>query len=552
MPIWDMKLNNNYRRGFDCFMKKLNGFIFWSGIFIILTTTIVSNSLSNLDEIWNFNIARCIANGLVPYKDISMVSTPLLGFLVAPFLKIFGTELFVTRILSLILSFIILILVYNILRKLDVPQIISRVAIIFVVLLQLGFIDLNYNYLSLFLVLIIILLEIRCLKKKNKMYAENIFIGIFGGLSICTKQTIGVLVCAIILLSPLFFIRAKNEIKKALINIVFRMIGIMIPLITFIVYLQVNNAFSEFVDYSIKGVKTFTNKISYKRLVKSESLQIRLLSIIIPIILISTIIFNIVVKLRKKENYNLFILTVYALPIFALIYPIADECHFIIASIPVIILFIYELTQLTRKYVKKNMIGKYIIEFIDTITILWTIAIALFFIIQYDEVLGNISKYKLINNFNYINISDSIYKSIITVDDYINSSEKKVYIIDASAAVYMIPLERYNKNYDMFNLGNLGSGSEEGQIENIKNENAKYLILKDEYNRNWQNPENVRSYIKENMKYIESVDRFDVYENINDNNVQSETINNEIEQVSEENTNVQENQETQENVNIDE
>ena len=34
----------------------------------------------------------------------------------------------------------------------------------------------------------------------------------------------------------------------------------------------------------------------------------------------------------------------------------------------------------------------------------------------------------------------------------ITSENKNVYILDASAALYMVPIDRYNKNYDMFNV----------------------------------------------------------------------------------------------------
>ena len=116
----------------------------------------------------------------------------------------------------------------------------------------------------------------------------------------------------------------------------------------------------------------------------------------------------------------------------------------------------------------------------------------------------------------------------------------------------MIPLDRYNKDYDLFLLGNLGSGAEEKQIDNIKNEDAKYLILKDEYNRNWQTPERVRSYIKDNMKYIESVDIFDVYENNPKTEEQTEetpqnTENNSGDQSNNEQTNSEEAENTVQN-----
>ncbi len=52
------------------------------GVAILLfLATVLQRNLANLDEIWNFNFARNIANGLIPYKDFNMLQTPLLPFI---------------------------------------------------------------------------------------------------------------------------------------------------------------------------------------------------------------------------------------------------------------------------------------------------------------------------------------------------------------------------------------------------------------------------------------------------------------------------------------
>ena len=76
----------------------------------------------------------------------------------------------------------------------------------------------------------------------------------------------------------------------------------------------------------------------------------------------------------------------------------------------------------------------------------------------------------------------------------------------------MIPIGRYNKDYDMFLNGNLGQLGEKGQIEKIKNEDALYLITNNKVKRNWQNPEKVRQYIIDNLKIVDKIDFFDVYD----------------------------------------
>ena len=94
-----------------------------------------------------------------------------------------------------------------------------------------------------------------------------------------------------------------------------------------------------------------------------------------------------------------------------------------------------------------------------------------------------------------------------------NKNGKDVYILDATAALYMIPIDKYNKDYDMFNKGNFGAKGEEGQIEKLKNtNNTLALIMNENYIRNWQNPEKVRNYIIENWTKIGEIRNFDIYE----------------------------------------
>lgn len=50
-------------------------------LFVLFLSVLLPRNLNNLDEIWNFNFARNIANGLIPYNDFNMLQTPLLSFI---------------------------------------------------------------------------------------------------------------------------------------------------------------------------------------------------------------------------------------------------------------------------------------------------------------------------------------------------------------------------------------------------------------------------------------------------------------------------------------
>ena len=87
-------------------------------VFISIFFTIVVKPIADLDELWNYNAARAISMGLKPYKDISMITTPLLPMITALFLKIIANELIVSRIIAAILWTGILYTVYKIFGEL--------------------------------------------------------------------------------------------------------------------------------------------------------------------------------------------------------------------------------------------------------------------------------------------------------------------------------------------------------------------------------------------------------------------------------------------------
>ena len=81
------KMNTNAKKK----MEIIENFVVFVFIFLFCFSIIFSNSIGDLDELWNYNFARNVSDGLVPYKDFNMVQTPLLPFICAIFLKVIGT-----------------------------------------------------------------------------------------------------------------------------------------------------------------------------------------------------------------------------------------------------------------------------------------------------------------------------------------------------------------------------------------------------------------------------------------------------------------------------
>ena len=610
----------------DFYGKVINKVFMWSFfilIFIFMLSVQLNKYPTNLDELWNYNIARCIKNGLIPYKDISMITTPLFPTIVAICLKIFGDNLFVFRIIGAVLFTLILIFTYKIFYELLKKQ---SIAIIFTGVICFVFFQyfmVDYNFFVLLISLIIEYLELKIYcgeqkrhtnkkdtseqkytnKKQYRFFSTDLLIGILAGLAICSKQTLGFFVLLYVLLINLLFIRNKDDWKVYLKTAIERLIGAFIPLLMFLIFLVVTKSYNDFVSYAILGIRTFTNSIPYRNLIQSKVTITKTLAIIIPFFATIMIAYSFYLlrKLKKdnkiKENKTIsdkindnrinqnktisnkvndnkireiktienkikykkiIIATFSGIPMLITIYPIADEVHFYIAVLQFSILLLYILAFLCVKLLKKiieyDKIGKvfnYIIEnkvnvFVEKFIVTFVILLGILKMVQislynYEEYKSKLLESKSIveneniknenienNNIENVNIENNKdlfkhFKNIPLTTGYIKLTQeiydfykennvKKIIIVDAEACVYDIPMDIYNKNFDMFNKGNFGKDGEKGIINDIENStNTIYLIKKDEAALNWQTPKSVIEYIRKNMKKLGGIEYYDIY-----------------------------------------
>ena len=187
-------------------------FILFIFIAVMVFSIIAINPISNLDEIWNYNTARAITQNLIPYKDISMITTPLLPMITALFLKLIANEVIVSRVLASVLWGGVLFSIFKNLKFLIKEE---NTCLIITALFGLLFRDcycIDYNILSLMFSLIILYIE---LKNIDKPHFENnktdFLIGILAGLTVCTKQSIGAILAIIVVGYKIIFVQNKKE-----------------------------------------------------------------------------------------------------------------------------------------------------------------------------------------------------------------------------------------------------------------------------------------------------------------------------------------------------
>ena len=480
-------------------------------------------SATDLDEVWNYNTANAFAMGLIPYKQVSMITTPLLPMINSIFLKIFFNGIITYRVVMGIIFALIVLFIYLIIRELSSKKLLSYICAFFIGTLLIKKFLLDYNYLFLLISLVIAFLEIRDIKKnENFNFNHNLCVGLLTGLAFLTKQTIGLLLIIVVIFEVFIYMKKTGfdlKITKFIKLIGVRIFGMMVPITMFLIYLGVNGAFNDFVNYAIKGVKEFSNSIPYYRLLNSTDYKIAIISRLFIIVYIPLFITFILESIKNKklkdELINIYVLAFCSIPVIAIIYPISDDFHLMVASVYVLIIIAYLFILVLKKidgFIKIDIFYKKLL----LIGILFIIILISFKNLIIERNI-NVKENILVPFKHYEGIYVPKYLSnrISDVTDkvrlYSNSGRESI-IIDAEAAIYDIVLNRYKKNYDMLLIGNIGEHGVEKIINEIKDShNVYYFVKNSQYALNWQLPEDIVDYIRNNLKYHETVSVFDVY-----------------------------------------
>lgn len=149
-------------------------------IFVAVFSIIAVKPINDLDEIWNYNTARAISQGLIPYKDISMITTPLLPMITAIFLRLIANEVIISRILAAIVWTGILYTIYKILKNLIKEENTCLIITVLLGILCRDIYCIDYNVIVLLLALNILYQELKHQNQNNNCKKYNLLIRIIG------------------------------------------------------------------------------------------------------------------------------------------------------------------------------------------------------------------------------------------------------------------------------------------------------------------------------------------------------------------------------------
>src|SRR6266567_3093677 len=453
----------------------------------------------DLDQTWNYQFARRIICGQVPYRDFNIIVTPLSAQLNALLITIFPDEMIVLRWEGALIAALNACIIYIILRKyLNIKLVISLFILTLFVMVVNVWPQNNYSWTSVLFLSLAMLFEYK--------YSDNIhdssaniyvfIIGIILGIVTIIKHNIGIagLLCSLVLSIVNFRLYSVNRsisVSQLLQQIWLKLAGWFVIVVIELLYLWQHNALSAFIDFTISGMGSYTNRsyLPYSHLVKDFYNNINAFSVLIPIALLSLLLkFSNFCERVKKGPYALIFF--YSIANFSLIYPISDTTHLALAAPLSLIATAVILNELKIKHdISKGIY----VSLAGMVVISVCISI-------YKSSEGHFVRGQELRHYKYLPISQEKIKLIKGIDDFIVDTESKgkhVYMLDPRASYFMIPIDKFNHKYDPMNAGNFGTKGIQEVLNSLSSEkNLVVLVRGEKLSPNWLEQKEFIDYAK--------------------------------------------------------
>ena len=378
------------------------------------------------DSIVNYGFSYAIVKGEVPYKDFNLIIPLLAPFLYAiPLLLVRSSLVFYLTQAGLLTG-----MFYLLEKKLSykIYLFFLIIAFSYPLLLSSGLFP-GYNFILFLLIVLISYLE-----EKN---SNDYLIGFLIGLSIITKHTIGLF---LIIPSILFYYKDLKKLLK-------RGIGILIPIIIFLLYLFITKSFMQFIDLCILGLFDF----AYKNKVIPNMIYILLFVI--------GIIYFIIILWKEKNIYDW-----YYFFTFLFVFPLFDDYHFSY--------FVYSFLIVSLNHISYSTLYKKIsIIFLFLIIGIWTIIS-----FSYKDSYLNYRHYPL-RYMNKMMLDDYHY-----IDTIYHKYDNKVilFLLGTENYFYKITNDLDITYFDLPHYGNYGKDSFIKMKKRLLSSHDVYIIIKED------------------------------------------------------------------------
>lgn len=540
------------------FISKHN-FLF---MLIIIITTVVAKTvyvkLRPYDSLWVFGNIYKLATGKIIYKDVNIITTPFFYESGKVLFNIFGKNYQSLQIYNVIICTILYVIIYQILRTLEIKKGVASLFTISMVVITENFIraSASYNGLATLLFLVGLLIALKDRDKQTSFIKQGIIIALI----ILTNQKMaaGYIISYIAYeLIKNINIKAKkkkqkqniknskleqkqnikhsqleqkqennefnqtelvieknkdeekesktdNSIKiKVAIKSILKSALVAISICSvFVLYELSSNNLENFISLCILGLKDFKQNIALSNLTITY-----LITFIITIVISVLVIKNIK---DEKIKLNIKIMLTFATGSLVLVYPIFNEYHASLAIITSELLIMYALYEILKDLFDGDNIQK-------IINLVATILITVLMIINVSEIIRYANARERSGIFKGAIFEDELKENVKNVDNYLIEKQKEgknIVVVSIYAMFYTLDLNIDNYYFDMPLRGNFGKDGTSKMIEKLKNLDNNTIILIDNDETKYtiyQFQEELKEYVKQNCKYIEQIENFDVY-----------------------------------------
>ena len=452
---------------------------------ILLGIAVFFLPLGNMDELWNYNFARCLVDGLDLYTEVSLLQTPASVFAAAPFVALFGGGLWSFRVAGFVLMVCVLQTIVSLMRQITSNASLILIVCVFAFALLFSGYYYNYNCLSMWLLLCLVRLWIRGDFTRRTAAMS----GLLFGLLPLVKQSTGLALLAVCWGACLLgFLRRRHVALCCWCGAC-----TLIPLSAFAAWLWIGGRAAAFWDYAVSGIASFSHRIRWLDFALSDPVAL-VVTMVVACLVGHITYLSVRRRAWREPRFACFVCAVVWLG--TVTYPLADWSHVAVGIVPLLVVwFLFaELPSVTR--LESIVVGG-LAGVLAGLTVLCGLP------------LDGEFRMSTIPQYEWIPIRPQLEERIAAVDAYVQAAQCPVRIADAYACIYHIPLNVYYRDWDMLLKGNLGTKSIEDLLQ--LPEDTLLLVPKDLTTVNYQSHFALLEYIKSHYTCVDEVLDFEVY-----------------------------------------
>jgi hypothetical protein len=448
----------------------------------LLASGILATPLFNLDEIWVYQLSRRIAHGYTPYRDFYLIVFPFAMQVNAAALALLSDQLLVLRGVAVVVSLGTAIAIYVACRKVGVSRALCLFPLAAFIWAEFISPPNSYTWFAFAFLAAALLTDITLLERargaagtRARVGGLAILTGCLLGLATLSKQHVGLAGLAASLMftvaaGPKDY-RARPDIGRAGL----KLLGWLAVVAVELGYLWRSEALGPFLKYTIIEALTFRGEagVPYSTLMRLPGSTF--LAFLVPACLLFSLCWALWRWNRDPGHAVPFLLFSYGLASLSITYPRADLAHILVIAPLAVIgpsLWLSErMAALRWRWIELMVAFPLLVLFFAPLVRVEQHLAAL----RHGDV-----RLSSLPHYAGIPIDPGLDDMVSQVGDAMRRLEaegRRVYFIEHSAALFLIPADRFADRFDVPMLGNFGARGMEQVIEQLAGDETAAVLL---------------------------------------------------------------------------